>query len=76
MEKRLNSQQKRRKLCCETTKTIIIHYINQWKNKQKNVNLKGTKYRIPSEIDFTACSQIAESIEDFSIKWFRREKCG
>jgi hypothetical protein len=39
--------------------------------------LKGTKYRISSEIDFTACrSQNAESIEDFSIKWFRREKYG
>lgn len=36
--------------------------------------MKGPKYRIPSEIDFNACrGQIAESIEDFSVKWCRRE---
>jgi hypothetical protein len=36
--------------------------------------LKGPEYRSPSKIDFNACcSHIAESIEDFSIKWRRRE---
>jgi hypothetical protein len=35
---------------------------------------KGPKYRIPSLIDFDACrSHIAESIQEFSIKWCRRE---
>ena len=35
---------------------------------------KGPKYRLPSTIDFNACrAQIAHSIEDFSIKWCRRE---
>lgn len=35
---------------------------------------KGPKYRLPSTIDFNACrTQIAHSIEDFSIKWCRRE---
>jgi hypothetical protein len=36
--------------------------------------LKGPKYIIPSEIDLNACrGKIAESIEDFSVKWCRRE---
>ena len=37
--------------------------------------LKGAKYRIPSVIDFDACrTQIAQSFEDFSVKWCRREQ--
>jgi hypothetical protein len=40
----------------------------------RNLFLKGPKYRIPSDIGFNACrKQIAESIEDFSVKWCRRE---
>ena len=35
---------------------------------------KGPKYRLPSYIDFESCrSQIAESVQDFSVKWCRRE---
>jgi hypothetical protein len=42
--------------------------------KIRNLFLKGPKYRIPSDIDFNACrSLIAESTEDFSVKWCRRE---
>jgi hypothetical protein len=40
----------------------------------RNLFLKGRKYRITSEIDFNACcGQIAESVEDFSVKWCRRK---
>ena len=40
----------------------------------RNLLTKGPKYRIPSFIDFDAChSHIAESIQEFSIKWCRRE---
>ena len=35
---------------------------------------KGPKYRIPSLIDFHSCrSQVAEAIQNVSIKWCRRE---
>lgn len=40
----------------------------------KNLLTKGPKYRLPSFIDFDACrNHIAEAIQDFSIKWCRRE---
>ena len=36
---------------------------------------KGPKYRLPSVIDFDACrNQIAHSLEEFSVKWCRREQ--
>ena len=36
--------------------------------------MKGPKYRIPSLIDFDSCrSEIAEAIQNFSIKWCHRE---
>ena len=36
---------------------------------------KGPKYRLPSVIDFDACrTQIAHSLEEFSVKWCRREQ--
>lgn len=41
----------------------------------RNLLKKGPKYRIPSNIDFNACrSHIAESLDDFCIKWSRREQ--
>ena len=41
----------------------------------RNLFLKGPKYRIPSNIDFDQCrDQIAESVENYSLKWCRREK--
>ena len=40
----------------------------------RNLFLNGPKYRLLSEISFDACrGRIAESIENFSIKWCRRE---
>lgn len=41
----------------------------------RNVFLRGPKYRLPLEINFDDCkSTVAQSIEEFSIKWCRREK--
>ena len=35
---------------------------------------KGPKYRMPSYIDFDVCRKhMAESLEEFSVKWCRRE---
>ena len=35
---------------------------------------KGPKYRLPTQIDFKTCrDQIETSLQDFSIKWCRRE---
>ena len=36
--------------------------------------MKGPKYRLPSLIDFDSCrSKIAEAVQNFSVKWCRRE---
>ena len=35
---------------------------------------KGPKFRLPSAIDFNSCrGQIADALQNFSIKWCRRE---
>ena len=43
-------------------------------NRLRTLLTKGPKYRMPSFIDFDSCrSLIAESIQEFSVKWCRRE---
>lgn len=63
------------KFCYPHVGHIITGDFSIIKDKRiRNLFLKGPKYRIPSKIDFDVCrSEIAESIEKYSVKWCRRE---
>lgn len=63
------------KYCYPNVGHIVTGDFGIIKDKRvRNIFLKGPKYRIPSDIDFNDCrGQIAEGIENYSVKWCRRE---
>ena len=63
------------KFCYSPVGHVITGNFDIIKDKRLRVLLtKGPKFRLPSVIDFDSCrGQIAEALENFSVKWCRRE---
>ena len=61
--------------CYQPAGHVITGNFDIIKDKRlRNLLKKGPKYRIPSLIDFNSCrGRIAESLQEFSIKWCNRE---
>ena len=63
------------KFCYSPVGHVITGNFDIIKDKRlRNLLTKGPKFRLPSIIDFNSCrGQIAEALQNFSIKWCRRE---
>jgi hypothetical protein len=63
------------KFCYSPVGHVITGNFDIIKDKRlRNLLTKGPKFRLPSTIDFNSCRvQIAEALQNFSIKWCRRE---
>ena len=63
------------KFCYQPAGHVITGNFKIIEDKRlRNLLNKGPKFRIPSLIDFNSCrGQIAEALQNFSIKWCNRE---
>ena len=65
---------KNSKFCYSPSGNILTGNFDIIDKRIRHLFSKGPKYRMPSVINCDACrAQIAQSIEEFSVKWCRRE---